>query len=337
MKKKKLLKIAIILLIICITAGIAALILNAYIKNHTKGRIIDAPEAAKLNDVDCILVLGCGVNPDGSLSYMLRDRLNLAYDVYTLGTSDKILMSGDHGKTDYNEVRAMKNYMMNQGVTEESDIFMDHAGFSTYESLYRAKEIFAISESTKSEVERMKAKGVQKTVRALVVGIPNVGKSTFINRIAGESRTKVGDRPGVTKGTQWVRVTPYLELLDSPGLLWPKLEDQTAARHLAFLGSINDEILELEELALQLLQELRNLCPEELSARYKKIDRETPDENLLHAVCQSRGFLIKGGELDTERAARVLLDEFRGGKIAHVTLERPIAKEDEAERYGAKE
>ncbi len=194
-----------------------------------------------------------------------------------------------------------------------------------------------ISESTKSEVERMKAKGVQKTVRALVVGIPNVGKSTFINRIAGESRTKVGDRPGVTKGTQWVRVTPYLELLDSPGLLWPKLEDQTAARHLAFLGSINDEILELEELALQLLQELRNLCPEELSARYKKIDRETPDENLLHAVCQSRGFLIKGGELDTERAARVLLDEFRGGKIAHVTLERPIAKEDEAERYGAKE
>jgi vancomycin permeability regulator SanA len=142
MKRKKLLKIAIILLIICITAGIAALILNAYIKNHTKGRIIDAQEAAKLNHVDCILVLGCGVNPDGSLSYMLRDRLNLAYDVYTLGTSDKLLMSGDHGKTDYNEVRAMKNYMMNQGVTEESAIFMDHAGFSTYESLYRAKEIF---------------------------------------------------------------------------------------------------------------------------------------------------------------------------------------------------
>ena len=142
MKRKKLLKIAIILLIICITAGIAALILNAYIKNHTKGRIIDAQEAAKLNDVDCILVLGCGVNPDGSLSYMLRDRLNLAYDVYTLGTSDKLLMSGDHGKTDYNEVRAMKNYMMNQGVTEGSAIFMDHAGFSTYESLYRAKEIF---------------------------------------------------------------------------------------------------------------------------------------------------------------------------------------------------
>ena len=142
MKKKKLLKIAIILLIICITAGIAALILNAYIKNHTKGRIIDAPEAAKLNDVACILILECKINPDVSLSFMLRARLNSAYDVYTLGTSDKILMSGDHGKTDYNEVRAMKNYMMNQGVTEESDIFMDHAGFSTYESLYRAKEIF---------------------------------------------------------------------------------------------------------------------------------------------------------------------------------------------------
>jgi vancomycin permeability regulator SanA len=177
MKKKKLLKIAIIILIICITAGIAALILNAYVKNHTKGRIIDANEAARLSDVDCILVLGCGVNPDGSLSYMLRDRLNLAYDVYTLGASDKLLMSGDHGKTDYNEVRAMKEYVMNQGVTDESAIFMDHAGFSTYESIYRANEIFGAKKiliiSNTYHLYRSLYIAEQLGIEAYGVGVPD--------------------------------------------------------------------------------------------------------------------------------------------------------------------
>lgn len=192
----------------------------------------------------------------------------------------------------------------------------------------KAKAVHLIEESTADAVRRMKEKGVQKTVRALVVGIPNVGKSTFINRIAGETRAKVGDKPGVTKGKQWVKVTPYLELLDSPGLLWPKLEDQGDARHLAYLGSINDDILETEELAWELLKELRVLCPRALSERYPKMTDETPEVELLDALCQSRGFIRRGGIYDTERGAKVLLDEYRAGKIARITLELPPVTEN---------
>lgn len=140
--KKKLLKISLILLILCITAGITAFILNAYIKGHTKNRILNPNVAEWPDNIDCILVLGCGVYEDGSLSPMLRDRLNLAADIYKKGASDKLLMSGDHGKENYNEVRAMKNYILDGNIADSSNIFMDHAGFSTYESLYRAKEIF---------------------------------------------------------------------------------------------------------------------------------------------------------------------------------------------------
>ena len=192
----------------------------------------------------------------------------------------------------------------------------------------KALAVRLIEEAAKDEVERMKAKGVKKTVRALVVGIPNVGKSTFINRIAGETRAKVGDKPGVTKGKQWVKITPYLELMDSPGLLWPKLEDQTLARHLAYLGSISDDILELQELSLGLLKELRLIKPDALYERFKKMDDNTPDEELLDAVSKSRGLILKGGVYDTERAARIVLDEFRSGKIGRITLERPVKPND---------
>ena len=194
----------------------------------------------------------------------------------------------------------------------------------------KALAVRLIEEAAHDEVERMKSKGVSKTVRALVVGIPNVGKSTFINRIAGETRTKVGDKPGVTKGKQWVKITPYLELMDSPGLLWPKLEDQKMARHLAYLGSIRDDILEIEELSLNLLGELRTICPEELYSRFKKMNENTPEQELLEAVAKSRGFILKGGVYDTERAAKVVLDEFRSGKIGRVTLELPPKPEQAA-------
>ncbi len=193
----------------------------------------------------------------------------------------------------------------------------------------KALAVRLIEEAAREEVERMKAKGVNKTIRALVVGIPNVGKSTFINRIAGEARAKVGDKPGVTKGKQWVKITPYLELLDSPGLLWPKLENQIMARHLAYLGSIRDEVLELEELAWNLIRELRSICPDALYARFKKLDDNTPEEELLDAVAKSRGLILKGGVFDTERAAKILLDEFRSGKIGRITLETPIKTENQ--------
>ena len=188
-----------------------------------------------------------------------------------------------------------------------------------------------IEKATAERVKRFEEKGVNKTIRVLIAGIPNVGKSTLINRIAGEKRAQTGDKPGVTKGKQWVKITPHLELLDSPGLLWPKLGDETLARHLAFLGSINDEILNIEELAEKLLSSLRELKPDALFERYKKLSADTPEGGLLEGVAKSRGFILKGGVYDTERAARIVLDEFRAGKIARVTLEQPPKEEDDGE------
>ncbi len=186
----------------------------------------------------------------------------------------------------------------------------------------RKQAVSLMERAVADKVKRMEEKGIKKTVRIMVVGIPNVGKSTFINRIAGENRAKTGDTPGVTRAKQWVKVGTYLELMDSPGLLWPKLEDQDKALSLAFLGSINDDILDGEALAQKLLARLRGLVPQALTERYKRIDGDTPEEELLSAVARSRGFLLPGGVLDTERAARIVLDEFRGGKIAWVTLDR---------------
>lgn len=187
----------------------------------------------------------------------------------------------------------------------------------------RKAAIALVERAVAAEVERMRQKGVKKVVRAMVVGIPNVGKSTFINRIAGAARAKVGDRPGVTRSKQWVKVTPYLELMDTPGLLWPKLENETLARHLAYLGSIKDEVMDVEALATHLLSDLNRICPGELTARYGKIVPDTPREELLDALALSRGFLLPGGEPDRERAARIALDEYRACKIARVTLEAP--------------
>lgn len=187
----------------------------------------------------------------------------------------------------------------------------------------RGAAIALIENAAAEKVKKMREKGVNKTVRAMIVGIPNVGKSTFINRIAGVNRAQTGDKPGVTKGKQWVKITPYLELMDTPGLLWPKLENETLARHLAYIGSINDEVTDVETLALHLLSDLRQLCPQALMERYKKIESQTDDAELLTAVAKSRGFVVRGGEYDNARAARIVLDEYRGCKIARVTLEEP--------------
>lgn len=180
-----------------------------------------------------------------------------------------------------------------------------------------------MQEAAAPAVSRMKEKGVLKTVRVMVVGIPNVGKSTFINRIAGGQRAKTGDKPGVTRGKQWVKITPYLELMDTPGLLWPKLENPVYAERLAFLGSVNDEIMDIEALAGRLLATLAEQALPALSARYRKIEAGMEPHALLAAVAESRGFVLPGGGPDLERAARIALDEFRGGKIAKLTLDSP--------------
>lgn len=168
-----------------------------------------------------------------------------------------------------------------------------------------------------------RAKGmVGKPLRVMVVGIPNVGKSSFINRIAGGSRAKVENRPGVTRGNQWFSVDKELELLDTPGVLWPKFDDNTVGEHLAFTGAVTDRIIDTELLAMRLLEILIANYPHLLEQRYKI--SEFPDDS-YDALCllgKKRGMMIRGGETDTERAANMLLEEYRNCKIGNITLER---------------
>lgn len=189
-----------------------------------------------------------------------------------------------------------------------------------------AKEVLRIIESlTRQKVERAEARGVRKTIRVMVVGVPNVGKSTLINRLHGGSIAKVGDRPGVTRANQWVRVGEYLELLDTPGMLWPRLDDPVAARRLAYISAIKDEILDTYALAVSLLEDLIVMSPENVQKRYKLTDLSLRGLALMEAVCRGRGFLLRGGELDIDRACAVVLDEYRDGKLGRVTLESPAA------------
>ena len=187
----------------------------------------------------------------------------------------------------------------------------------------KVKPVFdMIEKASAAKVEKMKARGANKTVRIMVVGIPNVGKSTFINKLHGQSIAKASDRPGVTRSNQWVKINPFLELLDTPGMLWPKLEDQATAKRLAFLGSIKDDIMNTEELATELLKELLVIKKDAVIARYKLTDLENEETTLLEKCCKGRGWLLSGGRYDTERAAALILDEFRGCKMGKLSLER---------------
>ena len=169
-----------------------------------------------------------------------------------------------------------------------------------------------------------KSKGmVGKPLRVMVVGIPNVGKSTFINKIAGKTRAKAENRPGVTRGNQWFTIDKELELLDTPGVLWPKFEDKTVGEHLAFTGAIKDRILDTELLAMRLLEILSVSYKEMLAERYGDLQFECDSYDLLCQIGKKRGMVIRGGDVDTERAANMLLDEYRNCKIGLITLERP--------------
>ena len=183
----------------------------------------------------------------------------------------------------------------------------------------------AAKQVLKDKLEAWKAKGqVGRPIRAMVVGVPNVGKSTFINKVAKRKSAKASDRPGVTRGKQWVSVDAGLELLDTPGILWPKFEDETIGLHLAFTGAVKDEITDVEGLDCALLELLRNRYPKALEVRYKLTDVDgLQGWELLEQCARKRGMLVSGGEVNTERMANVLLDEFRGGKLGRFTLEIP--------------
>ena len=189
------------------------------------------------------------------------------------------------------------------------------------------KLVPTVKEVMKKELEKRAAKGMEgKPIRIMVVGIPNVGKSSFINRVAGGKRTKVEDRPGVTRGKQWVTLEKGIDLLDMPGVLWPKFDDKTVGEHLAFTGAIKDDILDTELLAMRLADLLNREWHSLLCERYKLTDEETADiepYDLLSLIGAKRGMKVSGGDVNTERAAAMLLDEFRGGKIGCITLEMP--------------
>jgi ribosome biogenesis GTPase A len=180
-----------------------------------------------------------------------------------------------------------------------------------------------VQEACKEKIERDRRRGIlNRPVRAMVVGIPNVGKSTFINSFAGKACTKTGNRPGVTKGNQWIRLNKSLELLDTPGILWPKFEDQQVGIKLALIGSVNDEILNKDELAMELIRFLTKEYPKVLSERYG-IETEDSLEALMQ-VARARACLAKGGELDLVKASNLLIDDFRSGKLGRMTLEFPV-------------
>ena len=180
-----------------------------------------------------------------------------------------------------------------------------------------------IQEACKEKIERDRKRGIlNRPVRAMVVGIPNVGKSTFINTLAGKACAKTGNKPGVTKGKQWIRLNKNVELLDTPGILWPKFEDQTVGLRLAFIGSIKDEILNTEELAAEMIQFMKKNYVGVLAEKYAIIEADDPYQCLAD-IAKSRHCLLRGNELDTAKAATLLIDDFRDGRLGRITLEFP--------------
>jgi len=218
--------------------------------------------------------------------------------------------------------------LANREQTEAWDAFFRSKGYFAVNLDARSKKGMKnitelVMEACKEKIERDRRRGIKnRPVRAMVVGIPNVGKSTFINTYAGRACTKTGNKPGVTKGKQWIRLNKNVELLDTPGILWPKFEDQRVGLYLALIGSIKEEILNIDELSLELIQILTKKYPGVLKERYDVQESQTPAE-LLGEIARNRNCIKKGNEIDYSKAAALLLDEFRSGRLGKITLEFP--------------
>ena len=191
----------------------------------------------------------------------------------------------------------------------------------------------AVRQVLKSQIEQWNAKGqTGRPVRAMVLGIPNVGKSSFINKLSRRRAAKASDKPGVTKGKQWITVDQGLQLLDTPGILWPRFDDPEIGENLAFTGAVRDDILDRETLASRLMVKLRDIEPDYIAKRYKFVPpKDAAGFELLEAAAQKRGFLISGGEYDLERMSVILLDEFRGGYLGRISLEKPEVMSKDAD------
>ena len=232
------------------------------------------------------------------------------------GNKPRIVILNRLDLADPNATNRWVQYFKNKGMAAVATDCKSRKGITAFTP--------AVRQLLQEKIQRDAAKGMSKALRIMVVGIPNVGKSTLINQISGRKGAKAENRPGVTRGKQWVTVDSGLLLLDTPGILWPKFEDPNVGMMLAYTGAVKDGIMDLEELASRLMSLLWQRYPEKIQERYG-IDcpEETPGWELLQAAGRKRGFLLARGEIDTERMAKVLLDEFRGGKLGRFTLEMP--------------
>ena len=226
----------------------------------------------------------------------------------------------------YRLILLNKSDMADDQTTAEWEKYFKSKGFFVAKTNSRSgKGVKAtqniILEACKEKLERDRKRGIKnRPIRAMIAGIPNVGKSTFINSLVGRACTKTGNKPGVTKGKQWIKLNKNIELLDTPGILWPKFEDQTVGLKLALIGSIRDEILNQDEMAIELIEYLKNHYPGILEKRYQ-VEEAKDRVEILNQIAENRNCRMKGNELDYEKAARILLEEFRNGKLGRISLE----------------
>ena len=234
-----------------------------------------------------------------------------------VGNKPRVIVLNKYDLADAKKLKQWNEWFSKQGIQVVAFNALNGSG---------KKELhLKLKSAAKDRIEKLKEKGRRiTTIRCMIVGVPNVGKSAFINCIAGKASAKTGDRPGVTRSQQWIRINPEVQLLDTPGVLWPKFEDPQIGLKLAFTGAVKDEIMDIRELAVNLLTLLKEQYPDNLKNRYKLDDINIEDsQQLLEQIGKKRGFLIAGGDVDLYRTATVILDEFRGGKIGKMTIESP--------------
>ena len=233
------------------------------------------------------------------------------------------------GKNKYRLILMNKADLADKKKTEKWSAYFKEKGFFVVSLDARTKNSMKtitdiVMEACKEKIERDRKRGIKnRPVRAMVVGIPNVGKSTFINSYAGKACTKTGNKPGVTKGKQWIRLNKNVELLDTPGILWPKFEDQMVGLRLALIGSIKDEILNVDELAVELMKYLTVHYPGLLNERYE-VEEAQEITDMIYEVAKNRNCMLKGGEPDYSKAAALIIEDFRSGKLGKITLEDPV-------------
>ena len=232
------------------------------------------------------------------------------------GNKPRIIVLNRMDLADNESTKRWMQYFRSKGIVAVATDCKTKKGIANFEP--------AVRSVLKEKIERNAAKGMNKPLKVMVVGIPNVGKSTLINQISGRKGAKAENRPGVTRGKQWVNVDSGLLLLDTPGILWPKFEDPNVGMMLAFTGAVKEGVIDIEELAWRLMELMLKLYPQTLKERYKvEADPDTPGYILLEEAGRKRGYMLSKGEIHTERMAKVLLDEYRSGKLGRFTLEVP--------------